>query len=246
MAKRSLFVFILLFFNVNSIPYRPVLPTLSPWRGHGIIPVIHNLESFQVPYIIDALEGFKCCTVSLRHAAALESLHELTEQFGPFCAVGVSTVVSESQIREAKAAGATFISTMFNAEAMLVEAQRCELPVLCGVSTYQDARTALDMGADALKFYPSTNISPAQLSSTVHMLISDGDYTFQNTESLPTVADNFIDVYVAGSVKDADFAEYMKAGANGFALGFDCQQLPPKQIRQRLKDVSSLYSSLKL
>lgn len=69
-----------------------------PWKAKHIIPVLHNLESFMVPAMIDALDGIKCCTVSLRHASALSSLKDLTEEFGPYCDVGVSTVVSTNQV----------------------------------------------------------------------------------------------------------------------------------------------------
>ena len=69
-----------------------------PWKTKSIIPVIHNLESFQVPAIIDALDDIKCCTVSLRHVSALSSLKTLTEQFGPYCDVGVSSAVSTNQV----------------------------------------------------------------------------------------------------------------------------------------------------
>ena len=69
-----------------------------PWKTKHILPVIHNLENFQVPAIIDALDGIKCCTVSLRHASALTSLRDLTEQFGPYCDVGVSSAVSTAQV----------------------------------------------------------------------------------------------------------------------------------------------------
>jgi 2-keto-3-deoxy-6-phosphogluconate aldolase len=74
------------------------LDNYKPWKRTPILPVIHNLETFQVPTIIDALDGIKCCTVSLRHANAMLSLKELTEQFGPYCDVGVSTVVSTNQV----------------------------------------------------------------------------------------------------------------------------------------------------
>lgn len=69
-----------------------------PWQQSHVIPVIHNLESFQVPSIINALDGIRCCSVSLRHASALSSLTALAEQFGPYCEVGVSTVVSTNQV----------------------------------------------------------------------------------------------------------------------------------------------------
>ena len=77
-----------------------VYDNFLPWQQKHIIPVIHNLEYFQVSALIDALDGIRCCTVSLRHASALSSLKDLTEQFGPYCDVGVSTVVSTNQVNQ--------------------------------------------------------------------------------------------------------------------------------------------------
>lgn len=76
-----------------------VYDNFLPWQQLHIIPVIHNLECFQVPSMIDALDGIRCCTVSLRHESALSSLRDLAEQFGPYCDVGVSTVVSTNQVQ---------------------------------------------------------------------------------------------------------------------------------------------------
>ena len=223
--------------------YPEILWNPAPWRGHGIIPVIHNLELFQVPYIIEALDGIKCCTVSLRHGTALESLRELTEQFGPFCTVGVSTVVSEQQIRDAHAAGAEFISTTFNAESLLTEAKRLDMPILCGTLTYSESKASLIMGADALKFYPSTHISPTALRDVLQRLTADGTYNF----GVVPVGDQtmFRDVYVAGGVKETDFASYMKSGANGFAIGFDCKLMTPKAIQKQLKELSTQWVEVK-
>ena len=223
--------------------YPEILWNPAPWRGHGIIPVIHNLESFQVPYIIDALDDIKCCTVSLRHATALESLRELTEQFGPYCTVGVSTVVSEQQIRDAHAAGAEFISTTFNAESLLVEAKRLDLPILCGALTYSEAKASLAMGADALKFYPSTHISPLELREVLQQLTTDGTY---HLGAVPIDDQRmYRDVYVAGGVKETDFASYMKSGANGFAIGFDCKLMTPAAIRKQLKELTTQWEEVK-
>ena len=77
-----------------------VYDNFLPWQQKHIIPVIHNLEYFQVSALIDALDGIRCCTVSLRHSSALSSLKDLTEQFGPYCDVGVSTVVSTNQVHQ--------------------------------------------------------------------------------------------------------------------------------------------------
>ena len=72
---------------------------ITPWKGVEILPVFHNLESFQIPYIIDALDGCKSCSVSLRHPRSMASAGELIDEFGPFCNVGVSSVVSTAQVR---------------------------------------------------------------------------------------------------------------------------------------------------
>ena len=215
----------------------------APWRGHGVVPVIHNLETFQVPYIIDALEGFKCCTVSLRHATALDALKEMVEQFGPYCAVGASTVVSEAQVQLAHAHGAAFVSTMFNAEALHAAATAHSMPILCGVTSHRESSTALVWGADALKFYPSTAISPAQLRDVLQRLTdTNRDCAFGKGPGgeLPLGAD-FVDVVVAGGVREEDFASYVAAGANGFAIGLDCKLMTPKQMRQKLKELKTMY-----
>jgi 2-keto-3-deoxy-6-phosphogluconate aldolase len=86
-------VYMMLITASNSL-----IKKVLPWDNELIIPVLHNLEMIQVPKIVDALDGWSCCTVSLRHATALDSLRELAENFGPYCHIGVSTVVSESQV----------------------------------------------------------------------------------------------------------------------------------------------------
>ena len=91
--------FCIVLLEMRNIPVSNALTdNYLPWKTKHILPVIHNLENFQVPAIIDALDGIKCCTVSLRHASALTSLRDLTEQFGPYCDVGVSSAVSTAQV----------------------------------------------------------------------------------------------------------------------------------------------------
>ena len=239
-----------------------------PWQQSHVIPVIHNLESFQVPSIIDALDGIRCCSVSLRHASALSSLTALAEQFGPYCEVGVSTVVStnqvdttvcssitndrllrhlqpfehlchfqipKTQIAEAEVNGALFVSTMFNSKALIMQSKKLELPILCGVSTLDEARQALLWGANALKFYPATEIKPRALQDILEELRSDGTLAKSNVT----------DIIVAGSVLEADFSPYIAAGATNFAMGFDCKKMTPIQIRTKLKDFNKLLQQTK-
>ena len=64
-----------------------------------IIPVLHNLDATHVSDLHDFVKRYPVFSVSLRHSAALNAACEIKRQFGDGCAIGISTVVSEQQVR---------------------------------------------------------------------------------------------------------------------------------------------------
>lgn len=109
------------------------------------------------------------------------------------------------------------------------------MPILCGVSTLEEAKQSLLWGAEALKFYPASNIKPKALADIVNGLVNDG----------LLAASSITDIIVAGSVSEADFGEYIAAGATNFAIGFDCKKTTPRQISLKLKELNKLFASVK-
>lgn len=105
---------------------------------------------------------------------------------------------------------------MYFADSLLHCATKLDLPVLCGVSSIQESLLALQGGASALKFYPASKVNPNELNRILEYL--------RNDASTSTILSN-TPIIVAGGVREVDFDAYLKAGATGFALGFDCQKV---------------------
>lgn len=118
---------------------------------------------------------------------------------------------------------------------MIIEAETCEMPILCGVLTFNEAKQALLNSADALKFYPATAMKPKILAEIIGQLKDEGLVS----------TNKMIDIIVAGGVLDIDFEAYLKAGATGFAIGFDCKKVTPSHIRIKLKELNSHLKSMK-
>jgi 2-keto-3-deoxy-6-phosphogluconate aldolase len=109
------------------------------------------------------------------------------------------------------------------------------MPILCGVLTFKEAKQALLSSADALKFYPATAMKPKLLAEIINQLKDEGLVS----------ANKMVDIIVAGGVLDTDLEAYLQAGATGFAIGFDCRKVTPRQIQTKLKDLNDHYKSIK-
>ena len=109
------------------------------------------------------------------------------------------------------------------------------MPILCGVSTLQEAKQALLWGAEALKFYPATEFRPKVLAEIISELKKSDEY----------INSGVSDLIVAGSVMEIDYYSYIEAGATNFAIGFDCIKLSPRQIKLKLEELNKLYKSIK-
>ena len=139
------------------------------------------------------------------------------------------------QIIEAETNGALFISTMFNSKALITESKKLDMPILCGVSSLDEARQAMVWGAEALKIYPATAVKPDALEAMIYELKNDGTL----------IMNNVTDIIVAGGVSQEDFGAYLAAGATNFAIGFDCEKITPRQIGLRIKELTKAFNSVK-
>jgi 2-keto-3-deoxy-6-phosphogluconate aldolase len=139
------------------------------------------------------------------------------------------------QIIEAGSSGALFVSTMFNSKSLIDQTKKCDMPILCGVSTLEEAKQSLLWGAEALKFYPASDVKPKALANIINCLKIDGSLAESNVT----------DIIVAGGVSEADFGEYVAAGATNFAIGFDCKKMTPRQISLKLKELNKLFASVR-
>lgn len=187
-------------------------PSIRKFEGvQGLLPVLHNLEIQHIPEVVILMRERTAISVSLRNADSITSLRCLKQAMLSAkldCKIGASSVVSEKQIEELADVGIDFVSTMFYAKSIIATCHRFNLPILCGSSSCDEALSALETGANAIKFFPAKSVSPQDIKRfKLH----------ESTHGIP--------IFIAGGLVESDIAEYLSVGAIGFAIGVNCLHL---------------------
>ena len=118
---------------------------------------------------------------------------------------------------------------MHTSRSLITKAKNVGIPILSGVSSFDDMNSAISFGCNALKVYPSRLIKPNRLHQYIKKL----------------AIDRTIPIFVSGSVSTADFEPYLLAGATGFMIGFDLNSLPVEVIISELKRLNGCLKDAK-
>lgn len=122
----------------------------------GIIPVVVLNDPADGPHVATALKegGLPCAEITFRTAAAAKAIEAIARTV-PEVVVGAGTVLTVEQAQTAVAAGAMFIvAPGLNRKVVEFCLQR-NIPVLPGVATPSEVEAALELGLDAVKFFPA-------------------------------------------------------------------------------------------
>jgi 2-dehydro-3-deoxyphosphogluconate aldolase/(4S)-4-hydroxy-2-oxoglutarate aldolase len=121
-----------------------------------VIPVIVIEDAAYAVPLARALVagGVRVLEVTLRTAAAIDSIRAIVDAV-PEALVGAGTLISESDIRRAQAAGACFGVSPGATPSLLAAAAESGLPLLPGVMTPSEVIAAIDAGYTALKLFPA-------------------------------------------------------------------------------------------
>ncbi|MFJ8045578.1 bifunctional 4-hydroxy-2-oxoglutarate aldolase/2-dehydro-3-deoxy-phosphogluconate aldolase [Kitasatospora sp. NPDC096147] len=123
--------------------------------------------------------------------------------------VGVGTVLTAEQAREALDAGAGFLVTPGLRPEVAETAHRAGAPVLLGALTPTEVATALDLGAAAVKIFPAKSFGPGYFKDL------QGPYP-----GVPLVA--------SGGVNAGNAADFLAHGALAVCAGTDV--VPPAVV----------------
>lgn len=124
--------------------------------SHKIIPVIAIERAADAPALGNALadNGLPVAEITFRSEAAGEAI-ALMRKAQPNMLIGAGTVLTRDQVREAKAAGASFIvSPGFNPNTVRA-CRELDIPILPGVNNPSAIEAALELGLTDLKFFPA-------------------------------------------------------------------------------------------
>lgn len=119
----------------------------------------------------------------------------------PGAEIGAGTVLTVEEVAKVKAAGGTLVVSP-NCDPEVIQATRAAgMASWPGVMTPTECFAAIKAGATGLKLFPGSLIGPEGLKAIRAVLPKD----------LP--------VYAVGGAGPANFADWVKAGANGFGIG---------------------------
>ncbi|GAA8932896.1 bifunctional 4-hydroxy-2-oxoglutarate aldolase/2-dehydro-3-deoxy-phosphogluconate aldolase [Helicobacter pylori] len=121
-----------------------------------IIPVV-VIEDIKdaVPLAQSLVEGgIQIIEVTLRSNCALEAI-ELIAKNVPKMRVGAGTILNPTQLEQAQNRGAEFLISPGLTIKLLEHAKKKDMPLIPGVSSSSEVMQALELGYNALKFFPA-------------------------------------------------------------------------------------------
>ena len=107
--------------------------------------------------------GIRAIEITLTTPGALNIVESLSNN--KELVVGVGTVVSKKDVKDAAKAGAKFIVSPNTDVDVIAKSKKLDLISMPGIATATEVGTAINAGADILKLFPASTYGPAHLKA---------------------------------------------------------------------------------
>jgi 2-dehydro-3-deoxyphosphogluconate aldolase/(4S)-4-hydroxy-2-oxoglutarate aldolase len=177
----------------------PVIETLQDARLVGIIRMPRYEYAAEVAQAL-AAGGLKLLEFTFSGEGAAQAIASARASLRDEIHVGAGTVLTPTQVKQAAAAGASFIVTPVVDLQVIAACQEYRLPILCGAFTPTEITTALEAGVSLIKLFPARIGGPQYVRDLLG--------PFPNLRLVPT-----------GGVSPENAHSYLEAGAVAVAMG---------------------------
>jgi len=180
------------------------IETLQRLSDSPVIAVIRMNDTSKLMNVIEALSdgGVKFIEITFTTPNAADIIKDISKKLSSDSIVGAGTILDPETARTAILAGAKFVvGPVLNVETIRL-AHRYDIMMLPGAFTPTEILTAWEYGADVVKVFPATELSPK--------FFKDIKGPLPQIRMLPT-----------GGISVDNAGEFIKAGAFAVAAGTD-------------------------
>ncbi len=175
------------------------------WDKFNDVPLVAILRGFNHSEAIKIAKsclkaGFKNIEVTMNSPEAAKSIESLLKEFGDEMNVGAGTVCNTEELKVAANCGAQFIITPILEPGVITSCKKSGLPIFPGAFTPTEIYHAWQLGADIVKVFPATTLSPTYFRDIKGPL--------PDIKLMPT-----------GGVGLENLGEFFKAGATAASIG---------------------------
>lgn len=137
--------------------------TIASIVNPGIIAIIRSDGPDGLVEAAGALyaSGIRAVEISLTTPGTLAAIETIRAQLPEGCVIGVATALDGEIAVRSVAAGAQFVVSPVNHQAIIEPCLRYRVPIVMGAFTPSEALAAQQWGADFIKIFPANNLGPS-------------------------------------------------------------------------------------
>ena len=168
-----------------------------------LIAILRGITTDESLEIVESLveAGITKIEVPLNSPSPFKTIEHIQKAYGDDALIGAGTVLSISEVNELDRIGARLIVSPNCNSDVIRRSKELGMFSYPGVYTATECFSALDAGADGLKFFPASTLG------------------IDGLKALKAVLPTNTPTYAVGGVDLPDFEKWLSAGITGFGIG---------------------------